>query len=183
MQFKNYQNTYIITSNPTTLDDMGGGFVSARISNDDRRMCGSMQCGMTMPTMTLAEEWTGQEGVKPQDSVNRFDLFSGFLYPGGRFAFTNESVHYHHRSGFAYLMDIAATAVLNRCPSKKIFPDLFLHLAVSFSHGFMYFPSQTQHPPFMQRRAVWYGDADIYISEGVLDGTGGGGATRRSKQI
>ncbi len=40
---------------------------------------------------------------------------------------------------FAYLMDIAATVVLNKCPSKKIFSNLFLHLAVLFFHGFMYF--------------------------------------------
>ncbi len=46
---------------------------------------------------------------------------------GGYFYFTNESVHYHHWSGFAYLMDVAATVVSNRCPSKKMFPNLFLH--------------------------------------------------------
>ncbi len=51
-------------------------------------------------TMTLVEEWTGQEGVEPQDRANSIDLFSGFLDPGRRFAFTNESVHYHHRLGF-----------------------------------------------------------------------------------
>ncbi len=60
---------------------------------------------------------------------------------------TNDSVHYHHRLGFAFLMDIAATVVsTNRCPSKKMFPNLFLHLVVLFLHGFMYFPSQPQHP-------------------------------------
>ncbi len=30
---------------------------------------------------------------------------------------------------FAYLMDIAAMVKSNRCPSKKMFPNLFLHLA------------------------------------------------------
>jgi hypothetical protein len=33
------------------------------------------------------------------------DSFSGFLDPGGRFAITNESVHYHHRSGPHLLSD------------------------------------------------------------------------------
>ncbi len=44
---------------------------------------------------------------------------------------------------FAYWMDIAATVVSNRCPSKKMFTNLFLHLAILFLHGFMYFPSQS----------------------------------------
>ncbi len=61
---------------------------------------GGMQWGMTTLTTKLVEEWTGQEGVEPQDGANRFDPFSGFLYLGGRFAFKNESVHYHHWSGF-----------------------------------------------------------------------------------
>jgi hypothetical protein len=81
MQFKNDQNTNVITSNPTTLNDMGGGFVSDRISNNDGRMCGGVQCGMTMPTTTLVEEWTGQEGVKPQNGANSIDSFSEFLDP------------------------------------------------------------------------------------------------------
>ncbi len=100
MQFENDQNTNVITSNPTTLDDMGGGFVCDRISNNDGRMCGGMRCGMTMPTTMLVEKWTGQEGVEMQDGVNIIVLFSGFLDPGGRFAFTNKSVHYHHWSDF-----------------------------------------------------------------------------------
>jgi hypothetical protein len=95
-QFKNDQNTNVITSNPITLDDMGDGFVSHRISNHDERMCGGVRGTMLMPTTTLVEEWTGQEGVEPQDKANSIDLFSGFLDSGGRFAFTNESVHYHH---------------------------------------------------------------------------------------
>jgi hypothetical protein len=60
----------------------------------------SMQCGMTTPTTTLVEEWMGQEGVEPQDGANSINLFSEFLDPRGRFAFTNKSVHYHHWSDF-----------------------------------------------------------------------------------
>ncbi len=54
-QFKNDQNTNVITSNPSKLDDMKGGFVSDMIFNDDGRMRGGVWCGMTMPTMTLVE--------------------------------------------------------------------------------------------------------------------------------
>ncbi len=81
MQFKNDQNTNVITSNPTTLNDMGGGLVSDRISNNDGRMCRGMRCSMTTPTTTLVEEWTGQEGVEPQDGANSIDSFSEFLDP------------------------------------------------------------------------------------------------------
>ncbi len=70
--------------------------MSDRIFNDDGRIHGGVQCSM----VTLVEEWTGQEGVDLQDRANSINSFSGFLYPGGRFAFTNESVHYHHRSDF-----------------------------------------------------------------------------------
>jgi hypothetical protein len=126
---------------------MGGGFVSDRISNNDGRILGSMLCGMAM----LVEEWTGQEGVDLQDRASSIDLFSGFLDPGRRFAFTSKSVHYHHWLGVAYLMDIAATVMSNRCFSTKIFPNLCLHLAVSFLHGFMYCPSQPQHLPVIRK--------------------------------
>jgi hypothetical protein len=101
--------------------------VSDRISNDDGRMRGSVQCGMMMPTTTLVEEWLEQEGVEPQDRAKSIDLFSGFLDPGGRFAFTNKSVHFTIGWVLTYLMDIAAMVVSNRCTSKKIFPNLFLH--------------------------------------------------------
>ncbi len=74
--------------------------MSDRISNNDRRMRGSMQCGMTTPTTTLVEEWTGQEGVEPQEGANSIDLFPGLSDAGGRFAFTNKIVHYHHCYGF-----------------------------------------------------------------------------------
>jgi hypothetical protein len=38
--------------------------------------------------------------VELQDGASSIDSFSRFLNPGGRFAFTNESVHYHHWLGF-----------------------------------------------------------------------------------
>ncbi len=79
MQFKNDQNTNVITSNPTTLDDMGGGFVSDRICNNEGRMHSGVRCSMTTPTTMLVEEWMGQEGVKPQDGANSIDSFSGFF--------------------------------------------------------------------------------------------------------
>ncbi len=75
-QFKNDQNTNVITSNPTTPDDMGVGFVINRISNGDERMHGHVRCSTTMSTMMLVEEWMGQEGVESQDRANSIDLFS-----------------------------------------------------------------------------------------------------------
>jgi hypothetical protein len=54
-QFKNDQNTNVIMSNPTTLDDMGDGFVSDWISNNDGRIRGGMRCSIMM----LVEEWMG----------------------------------------------------------------------------------------------------------------------------
>ncbi len=41
----------------------------------------------------------GQEGVEPQDRANSINLFSEYLDAGGRFAFTNKSVHSHQWSG------------------------------------------------------------------------------------
>jgi hypothetical protein len=87
-------------SNPTTLNDMGGGFVSGKISNDDRRMRGGVRWGMMMPTTMLVVEFTGQEGVELQDGANSIDLLGGFLDLGGRCFFRNESFHYHHQSDF-----------------------------------------------------------------------------------
>jgi hypothetical protein len=59
-----------------------------------------MRDGMRWGMMMLVEEWTGQKGSELQDGANSIDSFSGFLDPGGRFAFTNKSVHYHHWLGF-----------------------------------------------------------------------------------
>ncbi len=77
--------------------------MSDRISNDDGGMRSSVQCSMMTPTTMLVEEWMGQEGVELKDRANSIDYFSGILDPGGRFAFTNESVYYHHQLGFCLL--------------------------------------------------------------------------------
>ena len=44
-------------------------------------------------------------GGDVHDNACSTDSFSGFSDPGGRFAITNESVHYHHRSGSHLLSD------------------------------------------------------------------------------
>jgi len=44
-------------------------------------------------------------GGDVHDNACSIDSFSGFSDPGGRFAITNESVHYHHRSGSHLLSD------------------------------------------------------------------------------
>ena len=45
------------------------------------------------------------DGGDVDDDACSTDSFSGFLDPGGQFAITNESVHYHHRSGSHLLSD------------------------------------------------------------------------------
>jgi hypothetical protein len=120
MQFKNDQNTNVITSNPTTLDNMEGGFVSDRISNNDGRMRGGMQCGMTIPTTTLVEEWMVQEGVEPQDGANSINLFSGFF--GSRreiCLLTNKSVHYHHWSDFCLSDGYSCHSCVQQVPLQE----------------------------------------------------------------
>ncbi len=42
---------------------------------------------------------TAADGGDVDDNARSTDSFSGFSDPGGQFAITNESVHYHHRSG------------------------------------------------------------------------------------
>ena len=37
--------------------------------------------------------------IEPVNEMNNVDSVSGFSDPGGRFAITNKSVHYHHQSG------------------------------------------------------------------------------------
>ncbi len=44
-------------------------------------------------------------GDDVHDNACSTDSFSGFLDPGGQFAITNESVHYHHWSGSHLLSD------------------------------------------------------------------------------
>ncbi len=62
---------------------------------------GGMQCGMTTPTTTLVEEWTGQERVELQDKQTAINGFLDFwIQEGDEICLTNESIHYHHWSGF-----------------------------------------------------------------------------------
>jgi hypothetical protein len=58
-----------------------------------------------MPTMTWEDDSTVGDGGDVDDDACSTDSFSGFLDPGGRFAITNESVHYHHQSGSHLLYD------------------------------------------------------------------------------
>ena len=53
----------------------------------------------SMPTMMWEDYSTVGGGGDVHDNACSTDSFSGFLDPGGRFAITNESVHYHHWSG------------------------------------------------------------------------------------
>ena len=48
---------------------------------------------------------TAADGGDVDDNARSTDSFSGFSDPGGQFAITNESVHYHHRSGSHLLSD------------------------------------------------------------------------------
>jgi hypothetical protein len=150
-QFKNDQNTNIITSNPATLVDMGVEFVSKRISNNDGRMRGGVRCSMTMPKMALVEEWMGQEGVEPQDRANSIDLISGFFDPGGRFAFTNGSVHYHHWLGFCLSDGYSCHSRVEQVSLQenilKSVPP-FSGVVLSWVHVF---PSQAQHSPVLHK--------------------------------
>jgi hypothetical protein len=59
----------------------------------------------TMPTMMWDDYYTVGDGGNVHDNACSTDSFSGFSDPGGRFAITNESVHYHHRSGPHLLSD------------------------------------------------------------------------------
>jgi hypothetical protein len=70
------------------------------IEVDSRRF--GKECNPTNSTITLEDDFSaahGDESVS-DDDANSLVSFSGFSDPGGRFAITNESVHYHHRSGF-----------------------------------------------------------------------------------
>ena len=55
--------------------------------------------------MTWEDDSTVGDGGDVDDDACSTDSFSGFVDPGGRFAITNESVHYHHRSGSHLLSD------------------------------------------------------------------------------
>ncbi len=103
-------------------------------------------------TTILVEEWTGQEWVEPQDGANSIDsFFLDFWIKEGDLPSQMRVFTITIGWVFAYPMDLAATAMLNKYPFKKMFRNLFLHLAVSFLHVFMYFPCQPQHPPVVHK--------------------------------
>jgi len=52
-----------------------------------------------------ADSMVGDGGDVDDDACST-DSFSGFSDPGGQFAITNKSVHYHHRSGSHLLSDV-----------------------------------------------------------------------------
>ena len=56
-------------------------------------------------SMTWEDDSTVGDGGDEDGNACSTDSFSGFSDPGGRFAITNESVHYHHRSGSHLLSD------------------------------------------------------------------------------
>ncbi len=62
-------------------------------------------CGLMMPTMTWEDDSMVGDGGDVEDDACSTDSFSRFLDPGGRFAVTNKSVHYHHQSGSHLLSD------------------------------------------------------------------------------
>ncbi len=60
----------------------------------------------SIPTMMWEDySTTVGDGGDVHDNACSTDSFSGFSDPGGQFAITNESVHYHHRSGSHLLSD------------------------------------------------------------------------------
>ncbi len=78
-------------SNPTTLDDIGGGFVSDRIL----MMMGEYVAACVA---VLQRRWRSERdrrGWSCKMDQTALISFLDFFDPGGRFAFTN-----HHRSGF-----------------------------------------------------------------------------------
>ena len=58
-----------------------------------------------MPTMMWEDDSMVGDGWDVDDDACSTDSFSGFSDPGGQFAITNKSVHYHHRSGSHLLSD------------------------------------------------------------------------------
>ena len=79
------------------------GASSSDVTKDNaHRAVGDMG---SMPTMMCEDYSTVGDGGDVHDNVCSTDSFSGFSDPGGRFAITNESVHYHHRSGSHLLSD------------------------------------------------------------------------------
>jgi hypothetical protein len=85
----------------------------------------------TMPTMMWDDYSTVGDGGNVHDNACSTDSFSGFSDPGGRFAITNESVHYHHRSGSHLLSD--GYSCHGRVEQVKLNENLSKSVSVSVS--------------------------------------------------
>jgi hypothetical protein len=85
----------------------------------------------SMPTMMWEDYSTVGDGVDVHDNACSTDSFSGFSDPGGRFAITNESVHYHHRSGSHLLSD--GYSCHGRVEQVKLNENLSKSVSVSVS--------------------------------------------------
>jgi hypothetical protein len=70
-------------------------------------------------------------GGDVHDNACSTDSFSGFSDPGGRFAITSESVHYHHRSGSHLLSD--GYSCHGRVEQVKLNEDFSKSMSVSVS--------------------------------------------------
>ena len=84
-------------------------------------------CRCTLPPCTT----TCNGGRDIHDNACSTDSFSGFSDPGGRFAITNESVHYHHRSGSHLLSD--GYSCHGRVEQVKLNENLSKSVSVSVS--------------------------------------------------
>jgi hypothetical protein len=85
----------------------------------------------TMPTTIWDDYSTVGDGGNVHDNACSTDSFSGFSDPGGRFAITNESVHYHHRSGSHLLSD--GYSCHGRVEQVKLNENLSKSVSVSVS--------------------------------------------------
>ena len=85
----------------------------------------------SMPTMMWEDYSTVGDGGDVHDNACSTDSFSGFSDPGGRFAITNESVHYHHRSGSHLLSD--GYSCHGRVEQVKLNENLSKSVSVSVS--------------------------------------------------
>ncbi len=76
-------------------DCMEVDFDLERTSDDDVEDC----CYPTTQTTTWTEEIIMEGGLETEESEMFTDSFNGLSVPDGGLVVTNESVHYHHRSG------------------------------------------------------------------------------------
>ncbi len=85
----------------------------------------------SMPTMMWEDYSTVGDGVDVHDNACSTDSFSGFSDPGGRFAITSESVHYHHWSVSHLLSDVYSCH--GRVEQVKLNENLSKSVSVSVS--------------------------------------------------